>query len=230
MTTSYFPTTEAARLAWVMNYRDKIAVHGPTLGLSALEIANTQRDLDFYIWMHRDYYPPSQADAKESTTYRNFMDNGSGTVAQFPPPRTLIPDPPPVPLPGILTRLFAQIAGIKSRLEFNEYIGAELGVIGVPDTTEHPWPEFSLTYEHGPDVHRVSISFTKHGHDGVWIESRINNGEWIALGADNSKPHYDTRPLIDPALPEIREYRLRWWDKGVPNGEFSPIQKIVVVG
>ena len=43
MTTSYFPTTEAARLAWVMNYRDKIAVHGPALGLSALEIANTQR-------------------------------------------------------------------------------------------------------------------------------------------------------------------------------------------
>ena len=112
ITTSYFPTTEAARLAWVMHYRDMIAVHGPTLGLSAEEIANTQRELDFYIW----------------------------------------------------------------------------------------------------------------------IESRINNGEWVALGADNSKPHYDTRPLIDPATPEVREYRLRWWDKGVPNGEFSPIQKIVVVG
>ncbi len=44
MTTSYFPATEAARLAWVMNYRDKIAVRGPTLGLSAEEIANTQSE------------------------------------------------------------------------------------------------------------------------------------------------------------------------------------------
>jgi len=50
------------------------------------------------------------------------------------------------------------------------------------------------------------------------------------LGADNSKPHYDTRPLIDPNLPEVREYRLRWWDKGEPNGEFGPVQKIVVGG
>ena len=137
---------------------------------------------------------------------------------------------PPLPLPGILTRAFAQIAGIKSRLEFNDYIGNELGIIGSGDTTEHPWPEFSLHYEHGPELRRVSINCTKHGHVGVWIESRINNGEWVALGADNAKPHYDTRPLLDPNLPEVREYRLRWWDKGEPNGEFSPIQKIVVVG
>ena len=135
-----------------------------------------------------------------------------------------------MPLPGILTRAFAQIAGIKSRLDFNDYIGTELGIIGSGVTTEHPWPEFSLNYEHGPEMRRVSIHFTKYGPDGGWIESRINTGEWVALGADNSKPHYDTRPLIDPALPEVREYRLRWRDKGEPNGEFSPIQKIVVVG
>ncbi|MFZ4703027.1 MAG: hypothetical protein ACOYMG_23525 [Candidatus Methylumidiphilus sp.] len=128
MTTSYFPSTEAARLGWAIHYRDLIAVHGPTVGLSAEE------------------------------------------------------------------------------------------------------PEFSLSFEQGPEVHRVSISFTKYGHDGVWIESRINNGEWLSLGADNSKPHYDTRPLIDPNLPEVREYRLRWWDKGEPNGEFSPVQKIVAGG
>ena len=230
MTTSYFPSTEAARLAWVMNYRDKLPVHGPKVGLGEAEIVNTQSELHFYLWMHRDYYPPSQADAKESTVYRNFMDTGSGTVTHFPPPRTPIPDPPPVPLPGILTRLFAQIAGIKSRLDFNDYIGNELGIIASGDTTAHPWPEFSLHYEQGPDVRRVSIHFTKYGHDGVWIESRIIGGEWLALGADNAKPHYDTRPLLDPNLPEVREYRLRWWDKGEPNGEFSPIQKIVVVG
>jgi hypothetical protein len=126
--------------------------------------------------------------------------------------------------------VFAQIARIKNSPGYNDYIGNELGIIAIPDTTDHPWPEFSLSFEQGPEVHRVSISFTKYGHDGVWIESRINNGEWLALGADNSKPHYDTRPLIDPALPEVREYRLRWWDKGEPNGEFSPIQKIVVGG
>ena len=230
MSTFYFPSNEAARLAWVINYRDKIAVHGPTVGLGADEIANTIRELDFFIWMHRDRYPASQADAKADTAYRAFMDTGSGAFPQPPPAHTPIPDPPPVPLPGILTRLFAQVVRVKNGLGFNDYIGNELGVISSPDTTDHPWPEFSLDYEHGPDLHRVRISFIKHGHDGVWIECRINGGEWVALGADNAKPHYDTRPLLDPALPEVREYRLRWWDKGEPNGEFSPIQKIVVGG
>ena len=231
MRTSYLPSTEAARLLWVIHYRDLISVHGPTVRISAEEIANTQRDLDYYIWLHRDRYPASQADAKADTAYRVFMDTGSGTVPIPPPLPTPIPEPPAlVPLPGILTRLFAHVAYIKSRIEFNEYIGNDLGIIAVGDTTDHPWPEFSLAFEQGAEVWRVRINFTKYGHDGVWIESRINGGEWVALGVDNTKPHYDTRPLLDPALPEVREYRLRWWDKGEPHGEFSPVQKIVVGG
>ncbi len=39
MTTSYFPSTEAARLGWAIHYRDLIAVHGPTVGLSEEEVA-----------------------------------------------------------------------------------------------------------------------------------------------------------------------------------------------
>ena len=78
-----------------------------------------------------------------------------------------------------------------------------------------------------------------HTHIGAYhilhgVNLQIPRGELTLLlgrnGADNSKPHYDTRPLLDPNLPEVREYRLRWWDKGLPNGEFSPVQKIVVVG
>ena len=39
MTTSYFPSTEAARLGWAIHYHDLIAVHGPTVGLSEEEVA-----------------------------------------------------------------------------------------------------------------------------------------------------------------------------------------------
>ena len=230
MTTSYFPSTESARINWAIHYRDMIAVHGPTMGISAAEITATQTDLNFYVWLLHDWYPTLQADAKAATAYKSFITSGEGTIPQPPPPHTPIADAPSVPVPGILTRVFAQIARFKKTAEYNDYIGKELGVIAFPDTTEHPWPEFSLSFEQGPEEGRVSISFTKYGHDGVWIESRVNGGDWVALGADNSKPHYDTRPLLDPALPEVREYRLRWWDKGEPNGEFSPIQKILLGG
>ncbi len=49
-----------------------IAVHGPTVSLSAEEIAATQSDLNFYVWLLHDCYPTLQADAKAATTYNFF--------------------------------------------------------------------------------------------------------------------------------------------------------------
>ena len=28
--------------------------------------------------------------------------------------------------------------------------------------------------------------------------------------------------------PEVREYRMRFWDKGTPNGDWTPVQKQTV--
>ena len=42
------------------------------------------------------------------------------------------------------------------------------------------------------------------------------------------KTYLDLRPLLDPLLPEIREYRLRYWDKGDANGEYSAVQRVNV--
>ena len=90
MSTSYFPSTESARLAWAIHYRDMIAVHGPIMGLSAEEIAATQSDLNFYIWLLHDWYPTLQADAKAATTYKSYIAIGVGTIPQPPPlPRPL---------------------------------------------------------------------------------------------------------------------------------------------
>jgi hypothetical protein len=82
--------------------------------------------------------------------------------------------------------------------------------------------------ERGATIERVKMVFTKYGHDGVSIDSRRNNGAWEFLAIAMVKPWYDERPLLDPSTPEIREYRMRWWDKGQANGEFSPVQKVTV--
>jgi hypothetical protein len=75
---------------------------------------------------------------------------------------------------------------------------------------------------------RVRIDFKKYGHDGIWIEFRINNGEWAFLVIDTVKLYYDERPLVPGNAHETREYRLRWWDKSEPHGEWSAVQKAVV--
>ena len=138
--------------------------------------------------------------------------------------------PPPHVAPGVLPRTFAAIKRLKTSsgyLANAEAIGQDLGIIGAEDTAEHLAPEYKLKIEDGPSCQCVRIDFTKFGHKGVWIESRLNNGAWAFLAIDSEKPYIDNRPLLAAPAAETREFRLRFWDDG-PNGDWSPVQKVTV--
>ena len=38
----------------------------------------------------------------------------------------------------------------------------------------------------------------------------------------------DERPLLAAGTPEVREYRMRFWDKGTPNGDWTDVVKVTV--
>jgi hypothetical protein len=42
------------------------------------------------------------------------------------------------------------------------------------------------------------------------------------------KPWYDERELETPNTAEVREYRLRWWDKGFAHEDYSPLQRVTI--
>ena len=70
----------------------------------------------------------------------------------------------------------------------------------------------------------------RRGHDG---DCSNHDGEWrrhggIIPGIDTEKPYTDDRPLLVPGQAEVREYRLRFWDKGVANGEWSESASVTV--
>ena len=130
--------------------------------------------------------------------------------------------------PGIKKRLFNQIARIKASPNYTEVIGHDLGIIAKANTVEHLIPESIIAVELGATGNRVRIDFKKYGHDGIWIESRINGGDWAFLAIDTVKPYYDERPLAPGNTHETREYRLRWWDKSVAHGEWSAVQQVVL--
>jgi hypothetical protein len=92
----------------------------------------------------------------------------------------------------------------------------------------HPVSEYSLTVALGLESRQVRIDFTKYGHEGIWIESRINGGERAFLAIDTIKPYLDERPLAPGNKHETSEYRLRWWDKSIAHGEWTGIQKAVL--
>ena len=130
--------------------------------------------------------------------------------------------------PGVLKRLFELVALIKASPGYNETIGLDLRIVGRPDTTEYPYPDFTIKLQQGAANQAVRLDFPKHGHAGVWIECRVNNGPWTFKAIDNLKPYVDEAPLAVPGQSETREYRMRWWDDGQPNGDWSPVQKITV--
>ena len=49
---------------------------------------------------------------------------------------------------------------------------------------------------------------------GTYVESRCGAGAWEFLASDTESPHEDERPLLVAGQPEVREYRMRFWDKG----------------
>lgn len=225
---AYFPATEAERVVWLAHYSAKIATHGLTCGLSTEEIAAIQADIAFLIWILQAWNPAIQQNALEATAYKNLIATGSGGKVVPVPIPALHRNPPEPRPPGVLNRLFNQVQRIKISAGYTPAIGQDLGIIGSQDNTEHPIPEFTATVERGTTAQRVRIGFTKYGHDGVSVESRHNGGAWEAIGIAMVKPWYDERPLLVADTPEVREYRLRWWDKGEANGEHSAVQKVTV--
>jgi hypothetical protein len=231
----FFPKKESAQIPWCNNYRIKIATHGATCGLSPTDILGIQDDLKYYVWVIEKWNPAIQKDAEEATAYKRLIAGGgvpgmSPVAAPAGSTFTGVDAPPTLVAPGVLGRLFDQISRVKASAGYKlnpQMIGQDLGIIGAADTAEHPVPEFKLKVETGPGCQCVRIDFTKFGHAGVWIESRRNGGAWEFLAVDSEKPYLDERPLLASPAAETREYRLRFWDD-VPNGDWSPVQKVTV--
>lgn len=226
----YYPNAEPDQIIWLTNYRGQLGTHGPATGIDAAEITATLADIDFIVWLIQMWNPALQRAAESATAYKKQALTGTspgGATVPVPLPTTF-ENPPAARPPGALNRLFNQIGRIKLSTGYAESIGLSLRIIGIPATALHPFPDFTLTVVQGATHQEVQLNFTKHGHDGVWIECRRNGGAWEFLAIAIVKPYIDSRPLLIADTAETREYRLRWWDKGEPHGDWSPVQKITV--
>lgn len=224
----YFPSSDAERIIWLSNFRAKLPLHAAALGLAATEVTDSVADIDYYVWLVQTGNPAVQNYALEGTVYKTLIGSGTGDVLVPFPSMVVFTQMPPVRLPGVLTRLLLFVQRIKLSNGYNEVIGRDLGVIGSQDVTTHVVPEYTAVSDRGQTIERAKITFTKYGHDGVAIESRVNGGMWIEIGIAMVKPWYDERELETPNTAEVREYRLRWWDKGFAHDDYTPVQRVTV--
>lgn len=226
---NYYPGRIGDQVNWLDNYAVKLPLHGAVLGVAAADVTASVNDAKWgnYVlgtWLSAvRSFSPSTTDAVDDV----LTGSGAGAVVLPTFAAPALPAGVTAALPGALNRIFALVAKMKLAANYTETIGTDLGIVGAEETAK-PVPKFTATLEQGTGCQCVKLVFYKYTHMGVYIESRRGTGPWEFLSIDTQSPYLDERPLLAAAQPEVREYRMRFWDKGTPNGDWTDVVKVTV--
>lgn len=231
---NYYPGRIGDQIAWLLNYAAKLPLHGSTLGVSAGDVTASVNDALWCAYVLGAWLASVRAFAPSTTDAVDEVLTGTREEAVVLPTFTAPALPAGVTAapPGALTRIFALIAKMKLSAAYTEAIGTDLGVVGAvagnPPGASNT-ARFLTELLQGAGQQTVKLTFYKYGHMGVWIECRRGaNGQWEFLAIDTESPYLDERPLLAAGQPEVREYRMRFWDKGTPNGDWTDVTSVTV--
>lgn len=226
------PRTESTLVIWLKTFTQGFTTHGPALNFTASEIAAVQADAAMLEYLITDLIPSYKSAIDARYSYKDLIKNGpAGAPGGAPPPAPVMGAAPATVAPGVLPRLRQLIQRIRYAPGYTEDIGKELGIEDEGggnevdmDTVKPTAKATALT------GHQVRITFDKRRFDGVWIESRRKgDADWTPLGVDLYSPYLDARAPVQASTPEIREYRLRFYDGDAPVGQWSDIISVTTI-
>ena len=232
----YFPRSTSQRPEWFLNYAQQLNTLGAGLGLPPADVADSVADALFlayvtgnWITVVREFGPACTAAIDTLFDIPGVDPFVLPTFVAPPLPGAAAPLPATVPVPpGALQRIFAFVQTIKSRPEYTEEIGLQLGIVGAEDTAVHSAPSFTTKVEQGPTCQCVRFNIRKYEHEGVALESKRGNGDWEPLAVIMSGTYVDARPLLVAGVPEVRQYRMRFYDDAAPNGDYTDVTSLNV--
>lgn len=228
----FFPSTIAGRPEWFGNLAQQLPIANAELEMDPTEVTAIVADAKYCEYVCGSWLTTVRELGPAATAAIETLFDGTGPGPFVPPAFT----PPSLPTgvsavsPGALQRIFAFVKAIKSRPKYTENIGLQLRIVGQEDAAEHLVPEFTLKLERQGTgaCECVRINFTKFGRQGVVIYSRRGGGDWQMLAIDLSSPYLDERPLLTPGVPEVREYRLQFYDDAAATGPMTDIATVTV--
>jgi hypothetical protein len=199
---AYFPRPESDQTSWLQNYANKLPKHGPTCGITADEITLTVKELESLIYVLSTWNPALQNDAQQATAFKKALATGTGPIADYPAP-TSFGNPPPVAAPGVLTRLFNQVARIKLAPAYTDAIGQSLNIIGSAQTG----PDLTivqpiLTAQFSGSSVKIGWGWGGNSAFLDMLELQVDRGDgkgYVLLAFDTTPNYEDTTPL-PPAL------------------------------
>lgn len=238
----YYPNSIGDQGNWNANFADKLSNYQTTLGLSTAQVTQGLADARYMQYCLSHWLSDVRNFALAATQALDVLSNGSGSAPYVMPPFTAPPLPagdpaavPPIPAtvavpPGALQRIFDLVAIIKHSPNYTQAIGQDLGVVGEEDTTVYTRPDFTLKVEGlgSGGCNCVKVRHKRYGHYAVAVYSRRGTGDWELLHISAESPYLDERALLVAGQPEIREYKMRFWDAGSENGEWSDVASVTV--
>ncbi|GGH61286.1 hypothetical protein HNQ91_001033 [Filimonas zeae] len=200
----FIPKADAELLRWLNNFKEQIAIAGPSLGLTPAQITDlqdkAQKGIDslLAVTVKKQVY----ADA---VLFKNMVREEE-------------------------VSFIANTAAIlKRHPSFTENIGGVLGIISPTTAQSRITLQPKLKINVFPEY--VEIGFTKHNQTGVAIFSRIRGTEeWTEVTKSERSPYKDTRPLQVAGKAEIREYTARCYSNDESVGQNSEVSVVVFGG
>lgn len=227
----YYPTNIAAQILWLQNFGAKVAGYEVALTLPPALVDAVVASCNFAIYVMGIWLTAVRDFGPAATSAMDLLLTGSGPAPVALPVFT----PPPLPAgvapvpPGALNLIFSLVNIINSSPGMNDTIGHDLGIIGpAAPAAVATGPDIKLKLVQGAVNQAVNLGFHKHGHTGVYIESQRGSGTMEFLAIDTEIPYHDDRPLLVAGVPEVRTYRMRYWDKGLAVGDWSATISITV--
>jgi hypothetical protein len=212
---SFYPTSTAEQILWLINFFNKLTGHAATLGVSTTACAAAVADARWLIYVLADWQPAERAWNKSCTEAVRVAQTGSSVGPLVLP--VFIAPPLPAAVGGLpavvavdagaLTRIFSLVQVMQESPAYTDIIAIDLGTLGTEVT--------------GPDMGTIQPEFTVRLVGGQpfldwnWggnrahldmVQLQVDRGTSFADLAYDTTPGYtDTAPL--PATPTKWKYR-----------------------
>lgn len=220
---AYYPTRAADQIVWLENFRNKLAGHAPTLGITVARCEEAVADARWLIYTLGSWLPAVRAWQRSCTDAAVAAQTGSAPGALVLPAFS----PPALPAgvtaqpEGSLRRIFDIVAELKESNTYTQAIGTDLGAVGTGRTP----PDYNTL----KPVLKVTVVGTKVEIDWTWdgyaafldqCEIQVDRGSgWQVLTFDTTPGYTDNAP--HPTPPARWKYRAIYRVDDQPVGLWS---------
>ena len=227
----YLSSTDLGKLAWLINFNNKIvATYGEFFSLTITQLLTLLNDTNAFKYISQ-FNDAALSSYHASIAFKDDLRDGLNETVAHPFPTFVLPGVVPVAVPyGIFVRATELVNIIKTHSKYTSAIGKDLNIIGADSIVDWSTAQ-PQKVKAKSSAGQIAGGYLKGQADGARIECKRGSETVFTTVTNVSKSKFiDERPNLIPNLPEKRQYRV-WFLKGDKVvGIVSTIVTITVEG